>query len=189
MTESLWLAQQAWADMVALASARYPLETGGMLLGYRPEAGDVVATAIIGPGPKARHRRLRFAPDHAYQQDMLEAHFWRTDGTETYLGDWHTHPNGAAALSWLDKRVLARIARTSSSDTPEPVMVVLAGQDEDWQVCAIRYRSQTRRFGWTNYHLHSLTARIYSTPLSSDRTATMRKISATTTAKKKQGVR
>lgn len=148
--------------MVALANAHYPLETGGMLLGYRSDAGDVVATAIIGPGPKAKHRRFRFAPDHSYQQDILETHFWRTDGTETYLGDWHTHPNGAAALSWLDKRVLARIAQTSSSGNAEPTMAVLAGQEEKWELCAVRYRSHVRRFVWTEYDLQSLIPKIYS---------------------------
>jgi integrative and conjugative element protein (TIGR02256 family) len=130
----LWIAKLVLAQMRKLASEYAPLETGGMLLGYESERHDPVITALVGAGPAARHRRLRFRPDYNYQQSRLEAHFTLTQGRETYLGDWHTHPSGACALSWLDKRVLARIARTPASGTTRPIMAVLADGAPEWRL-------------------------------------------------------
>ena len=124
--------------MVDLAEVSFPDETGGMLLGYANH-DDVVVRGIIGPGPRARHRRTRFTPDAEYQQQLLEAHFHRTGGVETYLGDWHSHPRGAAGLSGKDKKTLTRIATTASSGTPAPVMAVIAGGPTDWKFAAYCY--------------------------------------------------
>ncbi len=131
----------------------HPYETGGMLLGYEADNGEAVVTAIIGSGPNARHRRFRFAPDANYQQEALETHFMRTDGRETYLGDWHTHPLGRAAPSLLDKRTLARIAYTPSSRTTRPVMLILASKSGTWVPCAIRFLGCEQKFFLNRYSL------------------------------------
>lgn len=141
ITNRLWIARRVLAEMRELASQYVPVETGGMLLGYVSEHNEPVVTAIVGAGPDARHRRRRFRPDYDYQQDQLESHFRSTHGRETYLGDWHTHPAGACALSWLDKRVLVRIAKTPSSGTQRPTMVVLAGGTPEWRLHASRLLS------------------------------------------------
>jgi integrative and conjugative element protein (TIGR02256 family) len=135
---TLWIAVAALTQMRELAAGHAPLETGGMLLGYDADNHEAVVTNIIGPGPKARHRRMRFRPDHEYQQERLERHFALTEGRETYLGDWHTHPSGSCDLSWLDKRVLVRIAKTPAARTAHPIMLVLADGKPEWRVCANR---------------------------------------------------
>lgn len=140
----------------------HPYETGGMLLGYEADNGEAVVTAIIGPGPKAKHRRFRFAPDTYYQQEALEAHFTRTDGRETYLGDWHTHPIGRAAPSLLDKRTLARIARTPSSRTTNPVMLILADESGTWVPCAIRFLGCQRKLFFGKYSIRYPSPMIYT---------------------------
>lgn len=147
--------------MRELATRYKPLETGGMFIGY--EAGDqqVVVTTVIGPGPNARHRRLRFRPDYDHQQHQLEAHFARTQGRETYLGDWHTHPFGACALSWLDRRVLVRIARSASSGASRPIMAVLAGGNPDWNLHASRL-TRFRRGFFEKAELSEMTPRVFS---------------------------
>jgi integrative and conjugative element protein (TIGR02256 family) len=142
-TNTLWIAESVLTAMRQLAARYDPLETGGMILGYQAENREVVVSAMIGPGPRARHRRFRFRPDYDYQQTSLDAHHRKTQGRDTYLGDWHTHPSGACALSWLDKRVLARIASTASSGTMHPIMVVLAGSGGAWDLGA----SQLLSFG------------------------------------------
>lgn len=159
--ETIWISQQSWAAMRMLAAEKSPMETGGMLLGYQGENGEAVVTAIIGPGSRAKHKRFRFAPDHEYQQRQLEAHFSRTSGGETYLGDWHTHPMGTCELSRRDRRVLTRVALTPSSETPSPVMLVLAGEGTDWHACGLRYVSQIRKAFLVTSKFKSLTPRIY----------------------------
>jgi integrative and conjugative element protein (TIGR02256 family) len=140
----LWIADAVLVEMHALATQHSPLETGGVLVGYVADSQATVVTAMIGPGPKAKHRRLRFRPDYDYQQAQLERHFAQTGGRESYLGDWHTHPEGPCALSWLDKRVLARIASTPTSGIAQPIMIVLASTGAQWRSCAVRLRSFRR---------------------------------------------
>lgn len=146
MADVLWIADVALAEMRALATRHAPLETGGVLLGYTADNQQVVVTWQIGPGPQAKHRRLRFRPDYDYQQTELERHFERTEGRETYLGDWHTHPSGECALSWLDKRVLARIASSASSGTRRPIMIILADIGAQWRAGAMQLPSSTLWF-------------------------------------------
>jgi integrative and conjugative element protein (TIGR02256 family) len=132
--------------MLEMAEQHFPLETGGMLIGYDTDDGSAVVTEIIGAGPRARHRLMAFRPDHEYQQKELDEIFHRSDGVETYLGDWHTHPNGFHALSAKDKRVLKRIANTETAQRPHPIMLVLANdrEDRDWRHCCVQFRSLQR---------------------------------------------
>jgi len=134
----LWLPEDGQQKMIGFASAEHPLETGGVMLGYA-NPPHVVVTEIIGPGPSAKHYRYRFIPDAAYQQAAIEAHFERTEGGETYLGDWHTHPNGIARMSWLDKLTLARIAQRTEGLAVLPSMAILAGGAGRWELAAFHH--------------------------------------------------
>lgn len=162
MSDRLWIARAVFAGMSELATQRFPLETGGMLLGYQADNGEAVITGIIGPGPNARHSQYRFKPDAEYQQQELEAHFYRTEGRETYLGDWHTHPRGSDTLSLIDKRTLRKIARTPSSGTVHPIMVIMAGDSVDWRLRVVRLISCKRYMLFLTYELQDLTPRFFS---------------------------
>lgn len=162
MDETLWVARKCHTEMLRLAHQHYPFETGGMLLGYQADDGQTVVRAIIGPGPKARRGRFRFRPDAEYQQEKLEAHFRRTNGQETYLGDWHTHPRGLAALSRLDKRTLAHIAKTPSSLTTRPVMMVLAGGRREWKTIGARFVTSRDRLFFVSYQVIYLEPRLFN---------------------------
>jgi len=129
--------------MTLLANEMFPLETGGMLLGYRGRNGEEVITNIIGPGPKAKHGRFSFLPDGDYQQTKLERIFLDTNGQVTYLGDWHTHPRGKNHPSYLDKRTLARIAREPKSGTDTPLMAILGNGAPVWELGVARFNSES----------------------------------------------
>jgi integrative and conjugative element protein (TIGR02256 family) len=137
MDERFWVARQVHTEMCQLAQYSVPLETGGMLIGYVADNGEAVVTGVIGPGPNARHRRYSFLPDADYQQDKLTAWHTATNGRETYLGDWHTHPSGGTELSLKDKRTLKRIASERSSQIEKPFMVILDGA-KNWEMRAVR---------------------------------------------------
>lgn len=147
----LWIANDAFIKMCRLATVKFPLETGGMLLGYVANNGESVVTDIIGPGLKAKHGRFNFTPDGEYQQFFLEKHFSETEGRETYLGDWHTHPKGEPYPSHLDRRTLARIAQTPSSGTSHPVMAILGGGNKEWLLGAVQFQSIEKKLIF-NYH-------------------------------------
>lgn len=119
----IWIEKQALAVMLYEASARHPLESGGVLFGWR-SGSDKVVVDVSGPGPKALHGRYRFLPDHDWQVEQIRLRFVRSNGAIDYLGDWHSHPDGVAATSAEDQATLRRISRR----VPEPVMLILAGK-------------------------------------------------------------
>lgn len=119
--------------MVELANIHHPTETGGILLGYVATNGEGVVSEIIGPGPNAKHSRSGFSPDHSYQVARLEKRFNETGGLLDYLGDWHTHPDGCNQMSRRDRRTLAKIGRTTRVRLPNPFMLILSLEDNDWK--------------------------------------------------------
>lgn len=129
----VWLPADLFRELEQEAARVYPLETGGVLLGYRSSDHWVVDGAL-GPGPRARHRLHGFEPDHQWHAEKLRLRFVASAGGERYLGDWHSHPGGALALSRTDLKALRQIIQSPEARTPEPLSALLAGRPSDWQI-------------------------------------------------------
>jgi integrative and conjugative element protein (TIGR02256 family) len=130
----LWLATDALDAMVAEARHKEPLESGGVLLGWRDTAGtELVVAGVLGPGPGATHRRTKFSPDTNWQRKKIAAAYETSGRKVSYLGDWHSHPGGDATPSRRDERTARRIARSRSARAPGPVMLILSGRDDLWR--------------------------------------------------------
>lgn len=132
--KELWIGKAALHDLVVEANRAYPLETGGVLVGYFGENGVPVIYEAIGPGPTAFHKHNRFTPDHAWQCIQLDEAFAKTLGTLVYMGDWHTHPDSSPRMSWLDQRTLRSIAKHHQAKIVNPLMLIGGGSppDRDW---------------------------------------------------------
>jgi integrative and conjugative element protein (TIGR02256 family) len=126
-------------QMKALANEKFPLETGGVLIGYTggTHGEQVVIVAITGPGPSAQHTKITFEPDHDYQTAQIADVYRTSKGASTYLGDWHSHPNSAAYLSRRDKKTLRHIGSHRPARLDRPVMVIL-GEGSPWTLKAWR---------------------------------------------------
>jgi integrative and conjugative element protein (TIGR02256 family) len=137
----LWCAQKAVHSMQAEADERWPLETGGVLLGYLSTATrQVVLTAAVGPGPNAQHFATGFIPDYDYQEREVADAYLASGRITTYLGDWHTHPNVRLRLSRTDGGTLRRIAAHKDARAANPLMVILAGYPSRWSVGVWQWR-------------------------------------------------
>jgi len=108
-------------EIVDEGDRRLPAETGGVLIGYLVDEDDaVVVTEVIGPGPKAKHRRNGFEPDAAWQDFEIARLYRASRRTRTYLGDWHTHPDGAPRPSNKDHATGRRIGKCAEARMPRP---------------------------------------------------------------------
>lgn len=116
--------RHALAEITEHGWSRFPFETGGILLGTA-QGHDIHIRHVIGPGPNATHERYKFTPDAEWQAAQV-AELWSTDTTITYLGDWHTHPEGTTRFSHLDEQTARDIAAYDDARQPNPVMLVLA---------------------------------------------------------------
>lgn len=127
---TLWCESTPWQEMLAEASNRELLETGGVLLGWR-NGTDVVVSHVVGPGPDAQHDRSAFHPDSAWQAKKIAELYEDCGRRLEYLGDWHTHPGGRPWPSRRDERTLQHIADSSEARCPDPVMVILGSAVAD----------------------------------------------------------
>ena len=136
---TLELRPTALAAICTEAWNNWPNETGGILLGKTTRHGAQV-TAVVGPGPHARHERYNFTPDADWQASQVAA-LWRQDRSLEYLGDWHTHPAGTTKASRLDIETAQTIADHQAARQPEPFMLVAAlRRDTTIRLGAAQYR-------------------------------------------------
>ncbi|GAA4459382.1 hypothetical protein GCM10023189_33030 [Nibrella saemangeumensis] len=122
---TIWLKQEAYIAVLEETIRKLPCETGGVLLGYWGSSLDVVITAVVGPGSLAIHKQASFIPDNDYHSREIKSHYEKTGRTETYLGDWHTHPEAKANLSTQDRKTLSTIANYRNARLDKPIMMIL----------------------------------------------------------------
>lgn len=142
----IWLTDAVLKAMVVEARGTEPLESGGVLLGWRdPEGLELVVAQVIGPGPRATHRRTRFSPDNDWQREQIADAYVASGRTVSYLGDWHSHPGGGDTPSRRDERTARRIARSRSARARRPVMLILSGERDTWLPSAYRFTGRRLR--------------------------------------------
>jgi integrative and conjugative element protein (TIGR02256 family) len=124
-----WISKLSLSRMIAEADRAFPKETGGVLIGYwAVPLMEVVITDATGPGPKAIHNAYGFLPDAKYQEEEIARIYNDSGRMYTYLGDWHSHPNGGSRLSRRDRRTARAIATHAPARTPVPLMAILAAE-------------------------------------------------------------
>ncbi len=129
------------ADQVLSEAAEFaPLETGGVLLGFRDGGAgrDLVATELVGAGPNSKRDRCRFSPDGPWQRARIAERYEASGRTLAYLGDWHSHPTGNGP-SDLDRSTALRIATTEAARCPRPVFVIATRVAAGWELRAYRF--------------------------------------------------
>jgi integrative and conjugative element protein (TIGR02256 family) len=122
------------------AERHYPKETGGVLLGFSDaERDEQIQIALqIGPGPNATHKPFRFEPDSAWQERQIAEAYESSGRILSYLGDWHSHPGGGGTPSGIDRATAREISRFKEARLPHPLILILYGQPEEWEIAAYR---------------------------------------------------
>jgi integrative and conjugative element protein (TIGR02256 family) len=104
-------------------------EAGGVLLGrHLLGTGDVVVDQVTTPQPGDRRRRRWFFRGRRRHQELIDRAWRESDGTCTYLGEWHTHPEPDPAPSWVDALDWRR--KLAFDRFTEPIFFVIAGTVE-----------------------------------------------------------
>jgi integrative and conjugative element protein (TIGR02256 family) len=129
-----WISNTSADILLAETDRTFPLETGGVLMGY-VTGKELVISEIIGPGPDAIHRTHSFTPDYAYQEIEVARIYEASCRKWTYLGDWHSHPRQKwPNLSAKDIQTLHRIGRSKKARIAAPLMLISSGQPTAWKL-------------------------------------------------------
>ena len=130
-----WLKCSVLKTMSEQAKLFQPYETGGCLLGYWTKPlEEVVICKIIGPGPNAKHSKMKFVPDYEWQTSKIATIYTESGCYDSYLGDWQSHPNHSSAnIIWKDRRTLRKIASYPPARMSHPLMAIIA-RGESWDL-------------------------------------------------------
>jgi integrative and conjugative element protein (TIGR02256 family) len=150
---TVWLTEDSRDQILSASEDAEPNETGGILLGYEaPDSSAVVITHLIGPGPKAKSSRSQFVPDGTWQEAEVARIYEASGRRATYLGDWHSHPDGIARPSRKDERTARCIADTPEARIPNPLMLIAASDKESWRIAAYRFDGSRLQHGTLKLH-------------------------------------
>ncbi len=137
----VWLPRGLVHQMVVAAEQHGDVETGGMLIGYEgTDRPELVVTALIDAGPRARRSEYEFHPDGRWQRRKLARVYKESGRVATFLGDWHSHPHGLPVPSETDIETAARTAANDRARAPRPLTIIFGRDDAGhWIAVAFRY--------------------------------------------------
>jgi integrative and conjugative element protein (TIGR02256 family) len=130
---TVWMSFSLLEALIDEADHRYPLETGGALVGYWSNAATAVVTQFVGPGPASDHRRYSYQHDHVWEASQIARYYHQSGRSQVYVGDWHTHPDASSGdLSGTDRHAIRRVIKSREARAAHPMMMVLFGSPNKW---------------------------------------------------------
>ena len=123
----------------SLRHARLPVETGGVLIGYFDVSHRYVYIVDGLPAPRdSDEREDAFIRGFAGLRDEIHRIEARTGGQVGYVGEWHSHPDGAGvAMSDDDSELLRQIADEVRADG-QPGVMMIVGSDHSFAFHALK---------------------------------------------------
>ena len=117
----------AWSIMEGfIQHASDATEAGGVLLGRHLLGGSaIVVDAVTTPMAGDRRSRTRFHRAQRRHQAAIDAAWAASEGTCTYVGEWHTHPEPVptpSAVDWSDWH-----RRLNQDRYTEPLFFIILG--------------------------------------------------------------
>lgn len=139
---SVHIEDNALDDALAITQQRLPLETGGILLGWRDINRMHVARFIEVRDPNAKH--VTYERNHAAAQAALKAMKAELPPGSLlgYVGEWHTHP-ALQPPSRQDRKELKALGRM----TALPVAMIVIATNGVRQVQAYALAASGRTIG------------------------------------------
>lgn len=121
------LSQDAYEAIATETAKHLPVETGGILLGYREGTNLVVTHALMVDGQGASG--VRYVRDDVRANSLLDAFLAERDRDDPvgYIGEWHSHP-APQGPSPIDVAAIRATAKTSEG--PIALLVHAPGGDE-----------------------------------------------------------
>jgi integrative and conjugative element protein (TIGR02256 family) len=106
----------------------YPNEFGGVFVGYKQDDLIVIDDVLI-PDDFENGKTI-FIRRPGTLNDRLELIFNKTDGKITYIGEWHSHPDGPPIPSYTDLTAMKEIADTKKIRNSNPILMIVKISEE-----------------------------------------------------------
>lgn len=113
------------AQMVAHGQKFYPKEYGGILVGRYVDNNSLVIIEDMVLPKNYKASAYSFERGNKRLKKALVRHFESTPSL-TYVGEWHTHPNGSTTPSETDTNALYQIAQHHNVFIENPILVIIS---------------------------------------------------------------
>jgi integrative and conjugative element protein (TIGR02256 family) len=123
---NVFIPKEKVAYMQELISQNPRKETGGVIVGWTDEKGDIIITDVSGPGPKALCTANKFEKDVEYCQLFLDELYIQSFQKKVYVGEWHSHPISNNNPSGTDIKSLSEISLQKEYLTDIPIMIIFS---------------------------------------------------------------
>ncbi len=124
-------------QMLNLCENSFPNETGGILIGKYSIDNSSALIKKITPAPKdSEHKRFSFVRGVAGLESILNKE-WKKG--RYYLGEWHYHPSASSYPSQKDKNQMLKISQDIDIKCPEPILIIIGGNKENWTINVSMY--------------------------------------------------
>lgn len=120
---SLKISQNVLDEMHSQALASFPNETGGMLAGHiSDDCHEAVVECLVIPS-KTESSHVSFLREtEGMEQTWKEL----AECGLTYLGEWHTHPNGTTKYSYTDCQAMAGVVSDTNVELGTPLLFIVS---------------------------------------------------------------
>lgn len=119
--------------MQALRHNALPNETGGVLIGSFDTVRAVVHIVSALPAPEdSRQAPTYFIRGFKDLKPLVDGIALRSAGTLCYVGEWHSHPDGAAARPSDDDEIVFGHLVAHLGPTGTPFVMAICGRGETW---------------------------------------------------------
>ena len=124
--------------MASQCRKSYPNETGGIVVGFYNRSLDcATVTDVFFETLDSKKGRTWFIRGVYGLQEKLNKLWLRQRGY--YLGEWHFHPGGDSIPSQTDLSQMRLIASSSTTQCPEPILLIYSGRDTTTEISLKTY--------------------------------------------------
>lgn len=101
-------------------------EAGGVLIGER-RGKHLAVCCVSEPGRGDKRKRYLFIRKGKHHQSLVDSRFRESQGTQQYLGEWHTHPEDHPSPSSMDIK-----SWKTKVDDSRPMIILIIGRKSNW---------------------------------------------------------
>ena len=122
------IAEFCLLKMMEMAQEHYPNEVGTSLVGCYSDNGFEASVLDLAPlSPDSKGRRTSFYRGTAGLRKFFAKLRQTFSGKRYYVGEWHSHPDGAPIPSGTDDRNQLDITTDTKTNCPECILIIIGG--------------------------------------------------------------
>lgn len=122
------ISESCFFKMIKMAQTHYPNEVGTSLVGCYSDDGFEASVLDLAPlSSDSKGQRTSFYRGTVGLRKFFAKLRQTFSGKRHYVGEWHSHPDGAPTPSGTDDRNQLDIAMDTKTNCPECILIIVGG--------------------------------------------------------------